>query len=300
MVLYCNLQDERKFYDHNWRKMTDDIEQQLIKKYEPIIYNPTDVELQDILLEELEGIFSKNGIYMYHYSLPHKSAQYRINANNKLIEEELSYDSAKLEKESNELYQQLNDDQKNAFHVIIKAVLAKEPNIFFVIGHGGTGKTFLWNTIIAYLRSQRKIVLTVASSGVASLLLPNGRTSHSRFRIPIDLDELSICDIKRGTHLAYLILTTDLIIWDEALMTNKQCFEAFDRSLRDIVSEKQPRLQDVPFGGKIVVLGGDPKQILPVIENATRAQTINASIFRSYLWKHIKRLYLHENMRLKK
>jgi hypothetical protein len=26
MVLYCNLQDERKFYDHNWRKMTDDIE----------------------------------------------------------------------------------------------------------------------------------------------------------------------------------------------------------------------------------------------------------------------------------
>jgi hypothetical protein len=83
-------------------------------------------------------------------------------------------------------------------------------------------------------------------------------------------------------------------------MTNKQCFEAFDRSLRDIVSEKQPRLQDVPFGGKIVVLGGDPKQILPVIENATRAQTINASIFRSYLWKHIKRLYLHENMRLKK
>ncbi|KAG2624578.1 hypothetical protein PVAP13_3KG144027, partial [Panicum virgatum] len=91
-------------------------------------------------------------------------------------------------------------------------------------------------------------------------------TAHSRFRIPIDLDELSICDIKRGTKLANLILTTDLIIWDEALMTNRQCFEALDRSL----------------------------------ENATRAQIINASIFRSYLWKDIKKLYLHENMRLKK
>jgi len=81
--------------------------------------------------------------------------------------------------------------------------------------------------------------VAVASSGVASLLLPNGRTAHSRFRIPIDLDELSICDIKRGTKLADLIVKTDLIIWDEALMTNRQCFEALDRSLRDILSEKQ-------------------------------------------------------------
>ena len=79
-------------------------------------------------------------------------------------------------------------------------------------------------------------------------------------------------------------------------MTNRQYFEALDRSLRDIVSEKQPRFQDIPFGGKVLVLGGDPKQILPVIENATRAQIINASIFRSYLWKDIKKLYLNENM----
>jgi hypothetical protein len=83
-------------------------------------------------------------------------------------------------------------------------------------------------------------------------------------------------------------------------MTNKQCFEALDRSLKDIKSEKEPKLLDVPFGGNVVVLGGDPKQILPVIENATKAQIINASIFRSYLWKYTKKIYLHENMRLKK
>ena len=59
----------------------------------------------------------------------------------------------------------------------------------------------------------------MTSSGVASLLLPNGRTAHSRYRIPIDIDELSICDIKRGTKLAELLTETALIIWDEALMT---------------------------------------------------------------------------------
>ncbi|GJX85288.1 uncharacterized protein Tco_0336062 [Tanacetum coccineum] len=43
-----------------------------------------------------------------------------------------------------------------------------------------TGKTFLYQTIISRLRSERRIVLAVASSGVASLLLPAGRTAHSR------------------------------------------------------------------------------------------------------------------------
>nr|GEX57995.1 hypothetical protein CTI12_AA123990 [Tanacetum cinerariifolium] len=44
---------------------------------------------------------------------------------------------------------------------------------------GGTGKTFLYKTIISRLRSELKIILAVASSGIASLLLPGGRTAHS-------------------------------------------------------------------------------------------------------------------------
>ena len=147
----------------------------------------------------------------------------------------MNYDIQYLEEESNKLYSQLNKRQKEAFHEIVDSVLNNRPQFYFVSGHGGTGKTFLWNTIVSYIRAQKKIVLTVASSGVASLLLPNGRTAHSRFRIPIDIDEMSICDIKRGTKLAKLLIETSLIIWDEALMTNKQCFEAFDRSLKDIM-----------------------------------------------------------------
>jgi ATP-dependent DNA helicase PIF1 len=66
------------------------------------------------------------------------------------------------------------------------------------------GKTFLWNAILTHLRSRQKIVLAVASSGVASLLLPKGRTAHSRFKIPFDLDESSVCGVKRGTMLSDL------------------------------------------------------------------------------------------------
>jgi hypothetical protein len=70
------------------------------------------------------------------------------------------------------------------YDTIIGRVHSRSPSFFFVCDHGGTGKTFLWTTLIASLRSEKKIVLAVASSGVASLLLPKGRTAHSRFKIP--------------------------------------------------------------------------------------------------------------------
>ena len=98
--------------------MTDDIQHYLINKYHPVAYTPTDTELQDMLLQELEEIFSKNGIYMYNYNLPQKSSQYKSDVNNQLIQEELNYDCNELEVQSNKLYQQLNNDQRNciSFH----------------------------------------------------------------------------------------------------------------------------------------------------------------------------------------
>ncbi|KAL5704116.1 hypothetical protein ACHQM5_022589 [Ranunculus cassubicifolius] len=56
---------------------------------------------------------------------------------------------------------------------------------FFINGAAGTGKTFLYNTIATQHRSEGKIVVMVASSGIASLLLNGGRTTHSTFKIPL-------------------------------------------------------------------------------------------------------------------
>jgi hypothetical protein len=59
MLLFCNLQDERKFYNEKWRKMTDDIQRYLINKYHPIIYNPTDTELQDMHFKSWKKYFQR-------------------------------------------------------------------------------------------------------------------------------------------------------------------------------------------------------------------------------------------------
>jgi hypothetical protein len=52
------------------------------------------------------------------------------------------------------------------------------------------------------------------------------------------------------------------------------------------------------FGGKIVVLGGDFHQVLPVVEGGNRLDTTDASIINSYLWNHVKILKLTINMHL--
>jgi hypothetical protein len=134
------------------------------------------------------------------------------------------------------------------------------------------------------LRSRGHIVLAVASSGVASLLLPGGRTAHSRFRIPLDLHEESRCAIARGTNLAELLCRASLIIWDEAPMAHRHCFD--DRTLRDILSVDDVRNSDIPFGGKPILLGGDFRQVLPVVKGADRSEIIGASLLSSHLWTH--------------
>ncbi|CAH9140571.1 unnamed protein product [Cuscuta epithymum] len=152
--------------------------------------------------------------------------------------------------------------------------------------------------ISAAIRSRGEIVLNVASSGIASLLLPGGRTAHSRFKIPIHPNEDSTCNIKQGSALAELLVKCKLIVWDEAPMVHKHCFEALDRTLRDILRFQNPRSLEIPFGGKTIVFGGDFRQILPVIPKGTRQDIVNASINSSYLWQHTHVMRLTKNLRL--
>ena len=85
---------------------------------------------------------------------------------------------------------------------------------------GGYRKTFLIETLLSTVRGMGKIALAVASSGIAAELLQGGRTAHSCFKIPIPVNETSICSISLQSDDAKLIQQTSLIIWDEIMMSN--------------------------------------------------------------------------------
>ncbi|XP_061367493.1 uncharacterized protein LOC133310559 [Gastrolobium bilobum] len=247
---------------------------------------------QRIGREEIDKVLQSNGKCLSDYpSMPSIMGESLLDMQNRLVMDELLYDSFSLKEEHHRLLNSLTDEQRVVYEKKIPAVSAGKGGFFFLYGFGGTGKTFIWNTLSAFVRSRAEIVLNVASSAIASLILPGGRTAHSRFRIPIQITEDSTCNIKQNFTLAELLSKTKLIIWDEAPMVHKFCFEALDRTLRDVLS-----CVDMPFGGKVVVLGGDFRQILPVIPNGSRQDIVHATINSSYLWSHCHLLSLTKNM----
>ncbi|CAI9280672.1 unnamed protein product [Lactuca saligna] len=119
--------------------------------------------------------------------------------------------------------------------------------------------------------------------------------AHSRIRIPINLNKKSFCSIMPGNDVAALLNKASLIIWDEAPMMNRHCFEAVDRTLRDIIL---PKNNNIPFGGKTIVFGGDFQQIIPVIQRGNRSDIVQTSLHSLRLWRECTILRLTVNMRL--
>ena len=186
----------------------------------------------------------------------------------------------------------LNNGQAIMLEEMYQAVHGSDPQKLFIVkSPGGYGKTFAFTVLAARLRSQGKIVLNVASTGLAAQNLEGGRTAHSRFKIPIPIHEDSTCGIKAQSDLAKLIKSTDLIIWDEVFSSHRFNVEAVERTLRDLMQTEED------FGGKVVCLSGDPMQTLPVVKKAGRGKTVQACLQMSPIYPKLKECFLDENMR---
>ncbi|XP_043481756.1 ATP-dependent DNA helicase PIF1-like [Leptopilina heterotoma] len=74
-------------------------------------------------------------------------------------------------------------------------------------------------------------------------------------------------------------------------MAPRHALQLVDRNLKDIMNSK------VPFGGKIMILGGDFRQMLPVKQNATRSELVNLCIKYSNVWPAFFQFSLIQNMR---
>ncbi|XP_060874712.1 ATP-dependent DNA helicase pif1-like [Metopolophium dirhodum] len=141
----------------------------------------------------------------------------------------------------------------------------------------------------------KKIAISVASSGIAATLLDGGKTAHSAFKLPINLNfsETPLCNISKQSDAAHVLKECKLIIvWDEATMAHKGGVEALDRTLQDIRSSN--RL----MGGMTVLVAGDFRQTLPVVPRGTRADEVRACLKSSYLWPKIQVKSLRVNMRV--
>ncbi|CAN0900850.1 ATP-dependent DNA helicase PIF1 [Linum grandiflorum] len=298
LLMFCNVTSPEELFEQWWPSMADDFKRRLERLNDQPINDDLSETLRNQVLQTLQTLLHNYSSTLAHFHLPQPTSQPNHNFSDDLVAQQLHYDSATERNSYQSSLAKLNHHQRLAHDAVLSSLQNKKGQLYFLYGHGGTGKTFLYNCIIAKVRSLGQIALVVASSGIAATLLPGGVTAHSRFKIPIDVDHASTCAIKKGTALARLIEQTSLIVWDEAPMVHRLSFEAVDRTICDLMNTPQSGPGYKPFGGKTVLLGGDFRQTIPVVTNGLRGDNLSACLTRSYLWSHCKMLRLHTNMRL--
>jgi hypothetical protein len=294
MLLFCNPAKPEQLWAEFREHLCDDLARRLSRLG---VEQPSADDVYDYGLYLIDTILkqSRYSLSDNFPSMPTPQEDWDRRTGNHFIAEQLDYDRERELASAAERVAMMNAKQREAFEKIIESAMNKLGKIFFLNGPGGTGKTFVYNTVCHKLRGEGLIVLCVASSGIAALLLKGGRTSHSMFKIPVDgLTNETFCSIPKQGLLAELLRRADVTIWDEITMQHKLGPEAVDRTLRDIRN-----VPDKPFGGMTVVFGGDFQQILPVVVKGTKEEIVEASIQRSHLWQGVEILRLQENMRLR-
>lgn len=142
ILIFYNVKYENRLFAKYWNDLADDLQYHTRLALQNPNYVVPVMILQNRLLEELEIVFNKNGASINAYGLPNKTSTTERVLENKLIQEELSYDVDQLQHEVPSLFARLNADQRSTYMSIVSCVLIGLPGFFFVSGYGGTGKLF--------------------------------------------------------------------------------------------------------------------------------------------------------------
>ncbi|XP_078443457.1 uncharacterized protein LOC144712871 isoform X2 [Wolffia australiana] len=292
MLLYCEISNPLMLLQKHLDAMSDDI-RLTSQSQDPH-------HLQKKILILIDSILYHNGSSLASFpGLPRIVEDQSIHVTSRAIHR-YNIENAILTAEH--LQSMLNEEQRQLYDVVFEAIEfpqhATMGNVFFVDGPGGSGKTFLYSAILAKIKASRLSALSTATSGIAALLLESGRTLHSTFKIPIPVTHVSTCGFSPDSMIGLQIQAASIIIVDEASMMHCHVFETLDRSIRDVMKTTNPYLENVPFGGKVVVMGGDFRQMLPVIQKGSRAMIINSALNRSEIWRHCSIFRLKTNVRV--
>lgn len=167
---------------------------------------------------------------------------------------------------------ELNAEQRIAFDSIVSG------SSIFITGPGGTGKSFLLQTVYANYKGYsggKKICITAMTGCAALLLGPWAKTLHSWAGIGLGRNpvDVAVKAILVDKHKKKRWLQTDCLVIDEVSMLTPTLLEYLDAVGRQI------RKRDEPFGGIQLVLVGDFYQLPPVSQDRLRTFA-----FESPLW----------------
>ncbi|XP_004208890.2 uncharacterized protein LOC101239824 [Hydra vulgaris] len=184
-----------------------------------------------------------------------------------------------------------NVNQLNVCYTIF-AALNEQPNVenqhsrlFFMDGPDGSGKTFTYNYLIAETSSRGIKSATAAWTSIAATLITNGSTLHGLFKLPVPILDNNTCNVTPNSIHGHFLSQVILFLLDETSMIfcmikhPKFALNTIDRLLKDVCNI------NFLFGGKVILFGGDFRQILPVVKRGQPAEVVEACIKCSLHWQ---------------
>ncbi len=161
----------------------------------------------------------------------------------------------------------------------------------FITGSAGTGKTYLLNQYIQYLKERRIYPTIVAPTGIAASHL-KGQTIHSFFALGIRdtvVDNGYVAFLMEKSYLKTRFAKLQVLIIDEVSMVSPEIFSSMDKILRAFKNSPEP------FGGVQVVISGDFFQLPPVSKEFKEKRFA----WQSPAWRELdlKSCYLQEKFR---
>ena len=129
----------------------------------------------------------------------------------------------------------LNPDQCTTHKILKKCIDQNLRALHNIDAPGGTGKTFLCNLILAYVRKENNIAIATAMSGIAAILMSLGSTAHKRFGFPIPCHEDSSCNINLQSEQANIIKNSKIMFIDKCSMMLCKLLDCLDRFLKELM-----------------------------------------------------------------
>ena len=270
MLLQCELKNAGDFWKTFAAELAEDHRFQ----------GHGDDAARSLALEDIQRVLARGGRQLQEFGLPAPSSFDAEAFAFRALRAARAFDASEEQRRAAAQRRTLRADQAAVFDAVAAALETREGGVFFIDGPGGSGKTYLEETLLHHVRGQGRVASPCAWSGIAATLLTGGKTCHSLFGFPVPLPTEDVTSsISAQTGRAALLRETALFVWDEAPMSPREAVEGAHKLLSFLAGDSRP------FAGKVVVFSGDFRQVLPVIPGGSRADVVAHSLRHHPFWE---------------